>query len=199
MPSPQERPPGEHFEEAIARWHLHVQTEVKRSSSLPTAMFDACDPNLEARLADATERIFGLLLDHRVPPAVAMLPEEQLHLELVEERELRGLVQRLRADHGTPPPTLDDGLRDEYLSVLADLCCNGEPTTRRDAARRLRRDFALADVDDLEHLTGALTNALRRCTTTASADEAERIERLCHDIARATTAALADVAATDPA
>ena len=198
MPAPQEPQPGEHFEEAIARWHLHVQTEVKRSSSLPTAMFDACDPNLEARLADATERIFGLLLDHRVPPAVAMLPEEQLHLELVEERELRGVVRRVRLDDGTAPTPLDAGLRDEYLSVLTDLCCKGEPTARRDAARRLRRDFALGGIDDLDHLTRALTEALRRCTPTTAADQAEQIERLCHDIARATTAALADVAATDP-
>lgn len=199
MPAPQERPPGEHFEEAIARWHLQVQTEVKRSSSLPTAMFDACDPNLEARLADATERIFGLLLDHRVPPAVAMLPEEQLHLEMVEERELQALVQRVRAADSTPQPALDQGLRDEYLGVLADLCCKGEPTARRDAARRLRRDFDLGSIEDLDRLTGTLADALRRCTPSASADDARRLERICQDIARTATAVLADVATTDPA
>src|SRR5262249_7736185 len=62
---------GEHFTAAIAHHHLTLQTELKRSTSLPSAMFDANDPMLEARLCEATEGIFRRLLEHDTAPAPA--------------------------------------------------------------------------------------------------------------------------------
>ncbi|MGK0300930.1 MAG: hypothetical protein ACI89X_001804 [Planctomycetota bacterium] len=58
------------FREAISQWQLAARTEVKRSSSLPSSMFDACDPMLEARLAESVEAMMHCLHE----PNAAALP-----------------------------------------------------------------------------------------------------------------------------
>ena len=40
------------FREAVAQWRLNLRTEVKKSSSRPSAMFDASDPMPETGLAE---------------------------------------------------------------------------------------------------------------------------------------------------
>ena len=153
------RPGSEHFEEAIARWQLHMQTEVKRVSALPTAMFDTCDPMLEATLASATERILASLINCGGPASTDIHPGT-LHLERVSEAELRALLQRLLP--GPPqPPDLGEGAPEELLSVLIDLCHSGERTAREQAARHLCKHLDVTPAE-LEQLTGELAQALER-------------------------------------
>jgi len=153
-----ERPGSEHFEEAIARWQLHMQTEVKRVSALPTAMFDSCDPMLEATLASATERILAALCSGG--PASTDIHPGTLHLEKVTKAELAALYQRLSA--GAPvPPDLGEGAPEELISVLVDLCHTGEPKARDEAARHLCQHLDVTQAE-LAQLTGELASALHR-------------------------------------
>jgi hypothetical protein len=152
------RPGSEHFEEAIARWQLHVQTEVKRVSALPTAMFDACDPMLEATLASVTERILATL--NNGGPASIDIHPGTLHLEQVSKAELQALRQRLSAP-APEPPDLGEGAPEELLSVLVDLCHAGEATAREEAARHLCQHLEVTPAE-LDQLTGDLASALQR-------------------------------------
>lgn len=173
------RPRGEHYEEAIARWQLRLQTEVKKASSLPTAMFDACDPSLEARLAQAAESIFAVLRKHGPPPG-----EEQevahLHLEQVREEELSALRDRLSEGSATPPP-LGEGAPEELLGVLIDLCHCGERDARQQAAYLLCKHLDVTPAE-LEQLTGELTTALERCLGGRDPD-ADRLRDACSRVA----------------
>lgn len=129
------------YAEAVAQLQLLLRTEVKRSSALPTAVFDACDPMIETQLAQTTEAMLARLQEPVLPGERANGPGEQ-RLELVTADELRALP-RLLVDDADEPPRLDAGISAEYLTVLADACRCGHEAAAAGARALLRRDYAL--------------------------------------------------------
>jgi len=129
------------FREVVSQWQLAARTEVKRSSSLPSSMFDACDPMLEAQLAESVEAMMNCL--HEPGPDVQ--PAEPQNLELRTERvdadELRRLPQQIARLDGDVDVEADT--RGEYLSLLVDACVTGDDAARAAARVLLRRDFGL--------------------------------------------------------
>jgi hypothetical protein len=154
-----------HFRSAIAQWRLSLHTECKRASSLPTAMFGAADPMLEARLAEAAETM--LLRLQEPPPELASddATGEQ-RLEEVTTEELRPLARRL-ANGPSAPPDLEPGLAAEYLAILGDACATGEPSVRAAAHQRLRSEFGVASALDID----TLADLLKAQLTAAEGDD----------------------------
>ncbi len=143
------------FREAIAHWRLALRTEVKRCSSLPSSMFDACDPMLETRLADTAETVLMSLLGKPPRPSdddpVEHVPERR---EQVSSAELRMLPGRAAAplDDDLRATELSAGLDEEYLAILTDICCNSAGEPLRHALLLLDRDFGVRDARDVEEL-----------------------------------------------
>jgi hypothetical protein len=177
---------GTSFREAIASWRLTLHTEVKRASSLPTAMFDACDPMLETRLAETAEAMLAQL--HEPDPSLGEGngPGEQ-RLEVVTPEELQQLPQRIRGDT-IGPLDLAFGISAEYLGVLTDACCSASGIAQQRAAQRLSEDFDVRPNSDLEQLTQELSTHVHEvlgagANTTVDQD----IEATCRRIAAAVT------------
>ena len=177
------------FGEAVAQWRLALRTEVKRASSLPTSMFDACDPMLETRLAETTEAMLALL--HEPDQAIAQ-PQEQgeKRLEQVSLAELAALPNRIRSG-GSAGIRLDvdHGLDVEYLGILTDTCSTADGDARTGAASLLVRDFGIAPDADLERATRELAAGMQDTV------QPETIDAVCRRIA----AAVALAAHQDPA
>jgi hypothetical protein len=142
----QQKGASDGFREAVAQWRLSVRTEVKKSSSLPSAMFDACDPMLETRLAESAEAMLTSLqepADHLRDPGDAV----EKRLEQVTVEELRQLPARIAAVD-VVPLDLRTGLLAEYLGILTDTACVANGPAQHGAVQLLQRDFALgADAD----------------------------------------------------
>lgn len=157
---------GEDFREAVAQWRLNLRTEVKKASSLPSAMFDACDPMLETRLAESAEAMLACLqepADHLRDPG----DRADKRLEHVAAAELRALPQRIGA--------IDDerldlrtGLSSEYLGILIDTACLGVGPARHGALQLLQRDFDVQPGSD----AAALADLLARQVHDVVADDA---------------------------
>lgn len=168
------------FGEAVAQWRLALRTEVKRSSSLPTSMFDACDPMLETRLAETTEAMLALL--HEPDQAIAQPAElGEKRLEKVSAAELAALPNLVRGSGCDAAPSLDvdDGLDAEYLGVLTDTCATADGQARAGAASLLVRDFGIAPDFDLDHATRELATTIQGTTG------AETIDEVCRRVAAA--------------
>lgn len=146
------------FREAIARWRLDLRTEVKKSSSLPTAMFDACDPMLETRLAETARSMLERLQGQEAAPTDSQGAEKRL--ERVTPADLRKLPAQIAAMQPAPLD-LEAGLLTEYLGILADTCCHATGTPLEGAARLLARDFGLSATNDAQALTELLGRELR--------------------------------------
>ena len=160
------------FGEAVAQWHLALRTEVKRASSLPTSMFDACDPMLETRLAETTEAMLALL--HEPDQAIAQPPEQgEKRLEQVAAAELAALPNRVRQNgcDAATPLDVDDGLDAEYLGILTDTCATADGQARAGAASLLVRDFGIAPDFDLDRATRELATTIHGTTGTETIDE----------------------------
>lgn len=181
---PHPQPHLGNFGAAVASWQLDVQTEVKKTSTLPTAMFDACDPMLEARLCEAADAMFQFLLTQAMPARDDADPA-RLELESVSTGELAALLRRLGEAPAVPPPPLDGDGDGELLGILADACCSREPALREHAGRHLAQRFAVgADTDPLQ-LAAALVQQLQAVLPPASADGDRRLQRTCEQIAAA--------------
>lgn len=164
--SPRERPGhanSEDFREAVAQWRLNVRTEVKKASSLPSAMFDACDPMLETRLAESAEAMLACLqepADHlRDPGDLA-----DKRLEHVPPEDLRALPQRIG--------TIDDealdlrtGLSTEYLGILIDTACVAVGPAQHGALQLLQRDFDVQPGNDAAALAELLARQVHDVVT----------------------------------
>jgi hypothetical protein len=149
MPQRREEPAqGTGFTEAIAQWRLQLRTEVKRASSLPSSMFDACDPMLETRLCETAESMLN-----RLPQPAAGLDRPaaagEQRIEHVSRDELRRLPHLVQSGP-LPPADLDQGLAEEYLAILADLCNADGGTARERAAQLLVGECGLGKDGDLE-------------------------------------------------
>lgn len=181
MPESARTAAGIDFHAAIAQWRLALRTEVKRASSLPTAMFDACDPMLETRLAQSAEAMLALLQE----PAAEHLSEEprgEQRLETVALGEMARLPQRIGS--APPPlPDLEDGLAAEYLGILSDLCCHGG-ASERPAAARLCSDFGIASSHELDTLVQALAEQSAGLDgALANQDQTQAtLLRTCHEV-----------------
>jgi hypothetical protein len=180
------------FGEAVAQWRLALRTEVKRASSLPTSMFDACDPMLETRLAETTEAMLALLHEPDQTLAQPTEPGEK-RLEQVAAAELAALPNRIRSDHqGAASPDVDTHLDVEYLGILTDTCSTADGDARAGAAALLVRDFGIAPDTDLERATRELATGLQDTL------QPETLDAVCRRIAAAvalTTAGTSDAGA----
>ncbi|MCA8948630.1 MAG: hypothetical protein KDE27_03965 [Planctomycetes bacterium] len=140
--------PTRNFREAVAQWRLAVHTEVKKVSSLPTAMFDATDPMLEMRLAESTEVMLAQLC---VPdPHLADGGSDgERRLERIDFDELRTVPERIAARPDAKVDLLSQ-LTGEYLGILADSCCMQEGIAKQRAVEHLCADFGVTteNLDD---------------------------------------------------
>lgn len=158
---PLENPPDlPAYGEAVAQWRLQLRTEVKRASSLPTSMFDACDPMLETRLAETTEAMLARLHE---PDAAMSAPRDdgEKRLEQVAADELALLPGRLGDGHDARPLGIDDDLAAEYLGVLTDTCASATGAARDGAAHLLVRDFDVDPNVDLATSAAQIAAALQ--------------------------------------
>lgn len=174
------------FREAVAQWRLNLRTEVKKSSSLPSAMFDACDPMLETRLAESAEAMLACLQepdDHLRDPG----DSAEKRLEHVSPAELRQLPTQVAAI-AVVPLDLRTGLLAEYLGILTDTACVANGPAQHGAVQLLQRDFGLdrgADIAGLaELLTQQVQDSLAHCAD-ASEATAEQLTVACQRLAAA--------------
>ncbi|HEX5050381.1 MAG TPA: hypothetical protein VFZ65_01285 [Planctomycetota bacterium] len=163
---------------AGAQWQRVVQTEVKRSSSLPTAMFDACDPMLETRLAESAESMLNRLHEPQAEVVAATDPTAEKRVERVEPAELTALPQRIAG----PDLVLNvgSGLPEEYLAILTDMCCVATGPAQAGAANLLQRDFGLSRTTDVAELAQLLAQRVQGTEPSASDPVAEAaLEGVC--------------------
>lgn len=158
-------PAGQSFREAIASWRLALRTEVKKSSALPTAMFDACDPMLETRLAETAEAMLARLQEPDPALADQNAPGGEQRLEVIQAAELRRLPRQIAAVE-PGPLDLQAGLAAEYLAILADACCTSTGPQQRHAVQRLCQDFGVSPDSDLDALTQLLAVQAGEAATT---------------------------------
>jgi len=173
------------FREVISQWQLAARTEVKKASSLPSSMFDASDPMLEARLAETVEAMMQLLHE---PEAAALARKAsgehlEMRVEQVSDEELRALPTLIRQD--LADADLDDHLSSEYLNLLIDSCTTGDDPTRQGARELLARDFSVESHADLDAATQALFRCMQQLLDDAGAstDDERRLAELCGAIA----------------
>ena len=173
-------PRGANFEEAIAHHRLELHTELKKTTSLPSAMFDASDPMLEARLCEATESIFRCLLELDTPDDDKEAGEQRL--EGVTPAELHELLCTAAGEmSGDDVPALEDGLAREFAVILADTCSRGYGVASKQAAALLRRDSS-SMLHDLTELTRAVA---ARVSGDEPVADPKTFDALCHRVATA--------------
>ena len=180
---PLDKPPDvPAFGEAVAQWRLQLRTEVKRASSLPTSMFDACDPMLETRLAETTEAMLARLHE---PDAAVAAPQKdgEKRLEQVTTAELAQLPSRLGDGRDARPLGVDDDLAAEYLGVLTDTCATAHGAARDGAATLLVRDFGIDPAADLATSAQRIAAALQETRT-------PELDQVCARIAAAIAVAM---------
>lgn len=180
---PLDKPPDvPAYGEAVAQWRLQLRTEVKRASSLPTSMFDACDPMLETRLAETTEAMLARLHE---PDATVASPQQdgEKRLEQVAADELVRLPGRLGDGRDARPLGIDDDLAAEYLGVLTDTCTTATGAARHGAAQLLMRDFGIDPTADLASSARRIAAALQETHT-------PELDQVCARIAAAIAVAL---------
>ncbi|MCK5943617.1 MAG: hypothetical protein KAI24_16660 [Planctomycetes bacterium] len=173
------------FREAISQWQLAARTEVKRSSSLPSTMFDACDPKLEARLAETVDAMMHCL--HQ--PDTAELAKEYANAKLeqrvenVSADELRALPKLVRDD--LAEADLDDNVSSEYLNLLIDTCTTGDEESQHAARLLLSKDFAIESHAALDAAARALFDCLQNVLGSQSETEEQQQQlfELCGAIA----------------
>ncbi len=167
---------AERFEAAIARHNLDLQTQLKRTTSLPSAMFDAQDPMLEARLCAATEGIFQELLAHDGSAE----PTAQGHkiLETVLPHELTAALHA--ALHGEfdddAQPRLADGMDAEFTAVLCEAAARSMGPAQARASAELK---ALAQGQpELQQLTHELQRRLDEAIDQDAAQDPAALDAL---------------------
>ncbi|MFN3241288.1 MAG: hypothetical protein ACE37K_07205 [Planctomycetota bacterium] len=173
------------FREVVSQWLLAARTEVKKASSLPSSMFDASDPMLEARLAETVEAMMQLLHEPEAAALARQASGEHLELraEHVSDEELRALPHHIR--HDLDEADLEDHVSSEYLNLLIDTCTTGDAPTQAAARALLAQDFDVASTSDLDAATQELFHCMQRVIGAAGADEADerRLAELCEAIA----------------
>ena len=150
-------------------------------------MFDACDPTLEARLAESVEAMMHCL--HQ-PEAEALAKNKssehiEMRVETVMPEELAKLPQQI---HGEEPEIdLESGVSAEYLSLLIDACTTGDDATQEASRALLQQDFAVATNSNLQEATKGLVQCLQELDENKHEDAEQathgRLIELCSAIA----------------
>lgn len=155
--------PAQEPDHTVVRAQLEVRDRLRDTSSLPVAMFDACDPMMEAVLTQAATTLF---LDHmRLARHPDLGDRGSQWVEDVDPTEIQALCTRLAAEEDHDPPSLRSDLTRERLWVLLDLVVAGSPAARATAAARLHEtlgeilDPAQLDPMLLEQVTALLAEA----------------------------------------
>lgn len=172
----QQKGANEGFREAVAQWRLNLRTEVKKSSSLPSAMFDACDPMLETRLAESAEAMLTCLQEpegHLRDPGDAA----EKRLERVSPLELQQLPGRIAAVD-VVPLDLRTGLLAEYLGILADTACTANGPAQHGAVQLLQRDFSLPPDADVGAIADLLLQQVQDSLASCAAIDETSTEEL---------------------
>lgn len=193
-------PDAEHFEAAIARHRLDLQTQLKRSTALPSAMFDATDAMLEAQLCAATEGIFQQLLEWDAPQALPTDGEQRL--EKVSKHELTGLlVAALHGEFEGEEPKLDEHAAAEFAAILAEAAARSVGKAQQRSQQLLARQNAAdaATMDDAARaIADGLAAILRRGDGTmpdgdgdAVTEQETALRNLCERIADAAARSVA--------
>lgn len=158
MDDTRNEPDAEHFEAAIARHRLDLQTQLKRSTALPSAMFDATDAMLEAQLCAATEGIFQQLLEWDAPQALPTDGEQRL--EKVSKHELTGLlVAALHGEFDGEAPKLDEGSAAEFAAILAEAAARSVGKAQQRSQQLLAQQNA-ADAATMDDAARAIADGL---------------------------------------
>ena len=152
-------------------------------------MFDACDPMLEARLAESVEAMMHCLHQPATTAAEAEsaakgpADPKQMRVETVNPDELRQLPRLVSST--CEELDLESGVSGEYLSVLVDTCTTGDEPTQAAARALLRQDFAVEANADLQVATDALFHCLQEIMGDAESDQGthNRLSELCSAIA----------------
>ncbi len=147
-------------------------------------MFDACDPMLEARLAESVD---AMMLCLHQPEAEALAQRNadgpvEMRVETVTAEELANLPQLMAGEQ--QELDLEGGVSAEYLSLLIDTCTTGDEATQAAARALLFQDFAVAANADLQQATEALVQCLEELNgTDADGPTHDRLAELCSAIA----------------
>ncbi|MFK7743152.1 MAG: hypothetical protein AB8H80_22750 [Planctomycetota bacterium] len=200
MPRPAASKTQDTFRDAISQWQLAARTEVKKSSALPSSMFDACDPMLEARLAESVEHMMQCLHD---PVGLRAARERAAEAEAIAgvatedvgKRTERVTVEELQQlpatiEHSPIRININDGLAAECLGLLVDACTTGDARCQQAARTMLRKDFDIDATRGLDEVTEALQGWLPQLLGSATDDDtvAARIAELCGAIAASVVA-----------
>lgn len=150
----------------------------RRTSSLPSGVFKACSPDVEAELVDDVAQLF---LRHMVTgPAprddasgtdVASRPGNR-----VAPMEVAEFVAALQGRATVEPPDPMERLAIERLWVLADLAATGSPAVRAIAAGEIA-----GFVRDMNHDDAAATAFLRDVRAAIASDADGQLGAL-HDV-----------------
>jgi hypothetical protein len=195
---------GEHFQAAIARHQLDLQTQLKRTTSLPSAMFDATEPMLEARLCEATESIFRQLLEFDTPQPIPV--DGEMRLECVSPQELTATLDAaVRGEFSdSEVPALGEHQDAEFVAILAEAAARSRDQAKQRAVSLLAQ-MGNAAARDLDSLATSLIEQLNVLDPATGGDaEAEaRLRDLCGRVAntviRSLPAATLDDLDGDPA
>ena len=126
-----------HMGHPIDQLRQVVRGRLQDTSSLPVAMFDVCDPMIEAVLAQAAANLF---MDHMaLTTDVDQFGPGEQRVEEVRPEEIQALCRQLAGDSEPQSPSLMGGLTRERLWVLLDLVVCGSPGARIQAATRLQQ------------------------------------------------------------
>jgi hypothetical protein len=107
-------------------------------SSLPSGVFEACEPNVEAELAGSVAQIFlRHMATEEPPPSVpkAIIAKPVRDVVSKEEVETFTSIRALQAT--VQPPDLKKNLSAERLWILADLATHGTSASRQRANKEL--------------------------------------------------------------
>jgi hypothetical protein len=145
--------PPERLEQQLAETKRRVGDDLRRTSSVPGEMFDACDPVVEAHLLDdgVVRKLLSRLnsVDQsRAAKRLGDAPPTDLERNRVTPQEIEEFFASLTQAQPAEPPNLADGLAQERSWILIDLARNASGLARQRATRELResmRDLASCD------------------------------------------------------
>lgn len=152
--------------EQVAHTGRLVRQDLSKTSTLPVDTFDACDPMVEAALADSAVQIFLRHMTAIRPDIQGAADdlEEIPQRETITQEEIDECQAAIASAQGIEPPDPLAGLDDERLWILADLSCFGTGLTRHRATRELREFLTQVwndeiQVETLKGLVEALHNS----------------------------------------
>lgn len=107
-------------------------------SSLPSDVFEACEPDVEAELAGSVAQIFlRHMATEEPPPSVAEARLEIPKRDEVSQEEVETFTSIRSLQAAMLPPDLQKNLSAERLWILADLATHGTNSSRQRATKEL--------------------------------------------------------------